>query len=478
MASSVAASLTPDRLGRLGRWALAGALGIGLLLTLWLAWRMPDLLPLLPAALVGGVAAWHLFRRPLLNLCVILAGFVLIAHHEEGFQLTEVLYGLYTLGFLAHWFVTRFLLYRDAVLDAPGARALLVFLVGMTLSFGLTVLFGGNLRGALSEWIALSLIGLYFPVREACVRYENGVRSILWALLWIGLFITVRNFFTYQELLTSATQAWQVAKGRIATNDGLLMTASLFSLVLVLFVRRARVPLVGLFLIFFGSLILTQSRGYWISFLLGAFVLFLMVDRQHRLRLTLFTLAGVAGFVGIGLLFFGDYVVLIFGGILDRFSSLQSASTADISLVNRFYETRTVWALIVQNPVLGYGMSVSYDFFDLTRQTTDTDAFIHNGYLSLWYRFGLWGLILLVFFWLRSAWDGLRAFRVREAATLTRLGGIMAGITLIAFTLSAVTSSPFYQNDTTFMFGVLTGLAAGAWERARRDAAVAAALRS
>ena len=45
------------------------------------------------------------------------------------------------------------------------------------------------------------------------------------------------------------------------------------------------------------------------------------------------------------------------------------------------------------------------------------------------------------------------------------LSGLAAAVVLAAFTLSAITSTPFHLNDATFVFGVLTGLGSGAYSR-------------
>ena len=80
-------SLTPENFWRWGRLLLAGGLGFGLLLVIFMTWQglWVGLLAL-PVLLLGGVAAWYLFQRPLLNLCVIILGFAAVlylATHPE-----------------------------------------------------------------------------------------------------------------------------------------------------------------------------------------------------------------------------------------------------------------------------------------------------------------------------------------------------------------------------------------------------------
>src|SRR5690606_4999639 len=121
--------------------------------------------------------------------------------------------------------------------------------------------------------------------------------------------------------------------------------------------------------------------------------------------------------------------------------------TQDLSLLSRFAEAQGALARIEQNPILGHGVGVPYAFNDILSHTTITRTFIHIGYLYLWYTFGLLGGGLALFWWGRSLWCGLKTYRVREAPLLLRLGGLAAAATLVAFTLSASTSNPFYHKD-------------------------------
>lgn len=463
---------------RWGRLVLYAALGFGLLLVVLLMRVAPSVLYFFPLLLMGGFVVWFTAQRPLLHLCLLLVGFVAIADTEPGFQAREVLYGLYLYGYLAYWVVTRVVFYRERLLDTAEAKMLMLFLVLVAAMVPVSLLFGAELRSVFSEGMALVMLALYFPVREAVVRYRHGALAILTVVVIVALLVALRNVLSLRSLLSEATQAWQVATGRVASNDNLMMVGSIFGLTLLVFVRRWWVfaLALGVFLVVFGGLIVTQSRGYWAAFLLGSGAMFLLVRRQDRVRMVGLGVLGVVLLGGFSFIFFREYIELMLFGLIKRFSSVQTAATNDLSLVNRFRETQAVWEHIVQNPILGHGMGVGYHFFDLTRQTTDTDSFVHNAYAGLWYKFGLWGLGLMLFVWVRSIVRGVQAFRWWDGAFWPRIAGLAAAITLIAFLLSAMTSNPFFLKDTLFTFGVLMGLTGGAYERLRRTAALRPAL--
>jgi len=110
-------------------------------------------------------------------------------------------------------------------------------------------------------------------------------------------------------------------------------------------------------------------------------------------------------------------------------------------------------------------MGIDYSYFDLTHQATDKEAFTHNGYFSLWYKFGIWGLGLVLFAWVKIIWHGLKAYWSESTSLHVRTMGLVAATCLIASSLPTLTSNPFFLLDTTFTMGVLFGMASGAFQR-------------
>lgn len=464
-AASIPSSLSPRTVYRWGG-AILHALLAGLtLLILGLAWAAPELLPFVPAVLLSVVALAYLVKHPLLNLSVVLGGFIVVSMPSDGLQIPEIAYGLYYLSYLGLWFALRFFVEHRRILDQPEAVAVFTFMVLATLSAPLTVLFDGELRLLFSEWVALTMLLLYFPIREGFVRYPSFPKIVLGLILALGVMAALRNLWLYYSALSDATQAWQIARGRVATNDALLMIASITGLAVLIHADRwhHRILLFGVFLAVFAGLILTQSRAFWVTFVLGVALLFVLESWRYRLRLLSFTAVGLVGTASVGFLVAPDYMILIASGLIERASSLGTATTRDLSLVNRFYESAATWSYIVKNPILGYGMGVPYRFFDLTVEATEVESFVHNGYLSLWYRFGIWGLGCVMILWWGAAWRGFLALRASGPHSILRLCSLSAVINLVIYSIPAITSNPFHRNDGTFLVALLTGIAGGAF---------------
>ena len=466
LAPTIWFSPSEDAVRRFGITSILVGSGLLLALLLLLVWRDAAALPIFLAVVVAVPAFVLLFRRPFLNLCLLLSLSVVVSGHEEGFQVTEIIFGIYYMAYLGHWFATRLFIYRERLLVRAEDKAILFFLILATLWIPLTFLFGGAPKEMISEWTALLLMGFYFPVKEAFLRYRKGPIVLLAIFLWMGIYAAVAHIGLYQQALTSAEHAWQVVTERVSMNDTLLMVVSLVVAVLFLHAQKRwlKASLGGIFAAVFVGLILTQSRAIWVSFALGCFFILLASDRRQKKTLLWISAGGITIAGVMGLVFLPEYFDLVLFGLFDRFASLSTAFTTDLSLINRFHESAAVLAKIALNPIVGYGMGVSYHFFDITFQATIVRGFIHSGYLSLWYKFGILGIGLMMFFWFRCTWIGFRAFRISPQKTTAAVTGLAAAASLGAMMLSAHTSNPFYLGDTTLTFALLTGLAAGAHE--------------
>ncbi len=463
---------SPEAIRSSGVFVLHIGFGFTLLIILFISrFFNPLTVLIIPALFVGGIIFLYLFKHPLINLSVVLGLFVLVSDYEEGIQLVEVFYGVYYLSFLGHWFVTRTMIFKDSILSHPEDKAFLIFLVLVTLYIPLTFLFNGDSRSLLSEWTSLMLLGFYFPIKEACIRYKNGTKIVVGVLLWIGIFAAIRNIILYRQSLLDAELAYQITLGRVHFNDNILMASSIISLALLTYHKKIKklIPSTALFILLLSGLILTLSRAFWMAFLFGVGLMFLAADAQYKRRLLILSSIGIGCFLCVLILSLSDYVDLIFLGLADRLLSIPAAITNDPSMINRFHESKTVLNRILQNPILGYGMGVSYIFYDIVHGGTDQDPFVHNAYLGLWYKFGVLGLSSVIYIWCKIVTQGIRTLQI-NAIPLTRIITFSSAMALTAFALGAMTSNPFFLMDGTLLFGMLTGLVSGGYRRSLLEA--------
>jgi O-antigen ligase len=158
-------------------------------------------------------------------------------------------------------------------------------------------------------------------------------------------------------------------------------------------------------------------------------------------------------------------------GFIQRFSSIAESGSQDISLLSRVYEARGALSDFAFNPIIGHGPGTEFTFWNIINHGTQTSNFIHNGYVSLLFKHGVLGFVLVLTAWIGSVVAGLRAFHARSATGITRAVGLAAAAALIGFLLSSLAAPLFTLDDTTFNVAVLMGLACGSHARATREEA-------
>ena len=62
---------------------------------------------------------------------------------------------------------------------------------------------------------------------------------------------------------------------------------------------------------------------------------------------------------------------------------------------------------------------------------------------------------------------GFRSFEADRSELIYRLVGLGALACFAALFVSALTSNPFFRNDTTFIYGTLSGIIGGCYSRTR-----------
>ncbi|MEX2399802.1 MAG: O-antigen ligase family protein [Rhodothermales bacterium] len=466
--------LEPEQLWKRSHIVLAGVLGLGIAVVLAGAVLSVTAQLIIAALLVGIFAVTVIARNEVALLCTVVLGFVALVRYEEGFQVEEVLYGLVYLSYLGYWYVSRLFVYRDNILKTKTDWALLLFLVYITLSLVLTPLQDGDLTMAASEWISLSMLAFYFPIKEICIRRRDRIpqKPILLSLGAIGMFIAVRNVLDYRRGLSEADYLWQIAMGRVVMNEHVLLMAGLVTLVFLVYARRklSRISLLFLFVVFSTGVVIGQSRAVWISFALGMAVIFVLVERKQRLQVTTIAILGLASILIAGFLFFDNFFTVVLAGLVDRLFSLGDAATQDLSLVNRFVEMGAAWEHIRQNPVVGYGLGVPYSYYSLVYEANRVSTYVHNAYFGVLYRHGLIGFGLIFFFYVGTIWTAFRTSKKASSGSLDMMIATAAVAFLIAEALAANAANPFATADTTFIIAAISGLAAASHQHVSRSA--------
>ena len=452
------------RLGPLA-W-LAGAALAGLAAALAVALPSP-LMWAVPAVALVGLGLAIVRPSPVGWLGIVLALQVFQLGGERGTAALEVIAGLALVGYIGAWYALAILARRRVVTSLFDVAAVTWGTVGLAAAAVLGQLFGADAYDFRADVLATLPFLLYLPVKDTCARNPRGVWVVLGVIVLFGLVATVQSVRDFRRVISGATALWEIADARFTASESAITAALLLSTAALTIVRgRARhlLILVGIgFLL--GGLILTKSRGYWVAALLGLLAMGVFSRGEGRRRMATALVLGSGLLLAAAFVFFTDQIVLVATGSANRLLSLASAGQ-DISLLNRFAETRAAWEMILHNPVLGYGWGVQVSYYGLISQGTVTWAFLHNGYVALWLKTGLWGLLLMLTVWGGAITRGAATARDRALAPALRIGGLGAAATLSALTLSAITSNPFSILDQMFIFTLMVALAHGAADHA------------
>ncbi len=467
MARPLFATVSEERFWRIERALLAAAFAAVLALLLLLAWKAPEFMLVLPALFLLGAAVRRLGKHPLLNLCIIVGGFVLTLQQSDGFDAAEAIYAVYLVSYLLGWFAFEFAERGMSVFQSAEDLLLLGFLILGTASIGTSIIFRAEPAEILSGWYPLLVLSLFYPLKETCRRYPEALRYLLIAFALLTIFIVVRNFYYYMTRLGDAKYVWQIINGRARLNERLLFIAFTGSLSLALYIRRAAatVPLFVFSAFLLAGIIIGQGRAVWMAVALTIGILFVLSGGRERMRLSLLAVgASLLVIVAMGFIL-DNFANIVAHGLTRRFTSLETATTKDLSLVNRFYEWKAAGALILQNPFLGYGFGREYAFYDIIENITVRKSFIHNMYMGVTYRHGIMALVLLLSFWGVVIWKSFRAFRLSRLDSWERPMALATFAALVGLALANATEPMFTSDEGTFAVAFLGAVATALWHR-------------
>lgn len=428
-----------------------------------------SLLPLAAVA-VAPVAVW-IGSRDHRILVLLVVSFAAVARYGEGFDLEEVVYAAALWGFLGFWFLRKVTVDIHGIARSKVDLFLFLYLLYSAFSLSFSVLNGAEAATMVSEFYAVAVMLIYFPLRDAFAESPERGRQLLYALLALAAIIALRNFWWYATRLNSAEHLWQLATGRVVMNEHILLPAAIAGLLLYLNVPRARskIAVFTVAVLPVAGIIIGQSRALWLSFLLALFVVFIFVQRVHK---TTIMRAGVVGVVSLGIaayaLLGGELFTLVGAGLIDRFFSLGTAATEDVSLVNRFNEMKAAFAAAVNVPVTGHGFGVPYKYYSMVYKATHETTFVHHGYLGLFYRHGLIGLVLFGGFFIGTIYTNSKALLTKAVPANERMFAILAAAVFTSIALSANSESPFGATDKTLMMAFVAAAGAGTLQRQRR----------
>ena len=402
-----------------------------------------------PLVVVAPLFIYWSFRRPEIWIsCVILFHAVILQRTEE-ITIWEVLYGIYFFGFIGFWIVDHLVARSTSILREPADLFLAGFLGVSFLSGIVALASGASMIHWFRELLTMATLLVFFPAREI-FRTRKGIRFVVISFLLLTMGLAIKNIMGYGTESAAVKYYFQVVTSRQSTYTQFfaITTVLSFSFWIHRFEehRFSAVAFVA-FMVAAAALIATFYRAFWIGTLIAIFLLFFFLDRSKR-TLALFGLVGSLLLGALGLwIFAGNLGGAIVSVIGSRFLS-SGSPLDDISFTNRLVESEAAIAAFLRSPILGHGLGASIEYFSLLSKRTYESWYIHNGYLFLLFKVGIFGTLLFFGFFGNVLVRGWKI--ARDQGTLHDVVHLVRGTwaALTSLLIVAVTSNVFIERES------------------------------
>lgn len=449
----------PRRIVSLPVLLLFNALGVALAVA-------SDLAIYVPLVLLGLLVAVALARHLTLWLSVVILGHLaLFLQRSTEISGPELVFGLVMFLYLSLFFADRIVVRRTSLLEDPGDRALVLFLLAGFFSFVPALMTRTDMGLWGREFLVLAGFLLYFPLREA-IRTPLGRRIIVGSFVALAATIAVKNIVQYQQQFSVAQVAWELVSGRQTANEPFFMAMIVGTGVALGTAEHARGRLISLvgFVLFSFSLLVSFSRGYWMGTAIGLFVAFLLLRPAERRSMGWILALTMLSAIVCSWVILGDRFTTVIDIVSRRLLSAGDA-LADISFRARLAESKAVFGQIVNNPILGHGLGAEFAYYHPIRDVTYTNSYVHNAYLWLWFKLGAAGLVLFLAAYGTKLVSGIRLLRAGAPGR----GMVIAAVALlIAMLVVSLTSPQFYARDSVLIIAICWALISQRLAEARR----------
>jgi O-antigen ligase len=407
---------------------------------------------LLPIVLIGGVSL--MLKSRALIIGSILSS-IFVVHNAPGLDPGEILY--YVLWALVIGIVIVPTIYRaeigsHTVLD----KQYILICLFMLLAVATGILFSGRGIKVVEEVVYFySGLVFYYAIRNNLDSKEFRV-ALVSAISFIFFYVVFLTYWSYRTALVSAVEEWELNFARGAGNENYLLVGTISVLVILVYTKKVmhQVGLVMLFVLSVGAVVITLTRSLWVVTILSLGMVFLFLEAKEKKRYIQYFSAALIIITILAFVYL-DFSVFVLELLAFRFQSFGDGAQ-DLSLLERIYETQSVWERIMQNPISGWGFGTQFTKYDVILGRTSTDtSYIHNGYLAIWFKLGLFGLIAILSY---CATLYVYAFIIYKRAKDRNFR--MIGLVIICYLPSAalmnITSPVLYTYEGSFlliMFG-------------------------
>lgn len=385
----------------------------------------------------------------------------------KGLSVSEVILAVYILGSLSIWLVHA-LATGKKLLRWWGDFLLVLFLALSVFNVGIALLNDVELLDWISEWAVLLLMLYYFPLREVFGDSERSLRQLLALLAIASLEAAGLSAYHYATRTGSGlVYAYQILASRSRLFGPVFVLAILLGTSILFHVRSrwTKVLLTILVLINAGGLIQSFTRSLWIPTGASLVLLLAFLTWPQRLRYVAATTVLVGAAYVAGSIVAPRITQIGLRLIEDRITSSTQLTGGDYSFETRLIEADAAEQYIRMYPLGGNGIRAELLAWDPISQFTWQKSFIHIGYVSAMFKYGIpLSLILfcfiILFSWrsVEQAWFAWRDPDARGFTPMTRSVAIGIALFLPTLYLTILTAGFFDQRYGNVLFAIVFAL--------------------
>lgn len=435
------------------------AAGLSAIIALILFKSGETAVPVLLAIPLAVITISFLIKKPagfVLGYFLVLPAYL---ENPEGVSVAEIIFLLYTLAVAFFYFFLPLITGRlktENTLD----KLFIIFTLMLPYASFLGLFNGAAAYSAFGELTYYTGVFTYFAFRYHLPN-PSFQKSLLALIILLLVFVMARNAWYYQEIILQAYMPWQVSKARVAANEVLILFSSVLFSVALVYVKQLKYKMFAIVLlgVSIASLVLTQSRGYWLAYVISFIVIFILLNREKKIQMVVWFGTIAALVITTAALFFSSYFDLVTTALVERFQSIATSTQKDVSLLERFDESASVFNKIIVNPVIGYGLGVEYTKFYYFDRIHGATSYVHNGYLAVWYKFGLPGLFILLSICLITIRNAYRIFK-NNPQTVHKILGLSIIAVIFGMFLVNNTSPQFLAFDSTLLLTIMAAYTA------------------
>jgi len=416
-------------------------------------------LGLLAAGLIGVLAVSS--ERFALYALILLTGLLQIKPGQDTktFGPLDILAGATYAGLLIYWVIRyRFVLWQRLSQSRLTLSFNLYFLWAMIAGLiGIAAwenTFNDWVREILIQFL-LFLVPLLF---YRCVSSEKEQRQLIKVVLSMSSIMILVNFYKYAKNIVSAVYLYETGRAAIDPSGAMLVVFILFALASIQPTKKHWLLYLAGVGCATASVGISMYRTFWVA--TGSMlimIIFLSQGEDRKRGKSFFLLYVATALAVLGVMYLTIPLFKLFVTMfINRFVSTSNVTT-DPSLVNRYIEWASVWRVIKENPIVGQGYGSYFHTFNWLLGWHLSSGYTHNGFLQVFLKSGVVGLILFCTAYFGFIVKGFRIVRSPYLSTQERAIVRASLGYLLAIIVTTMTINAFNERGALLWLGLIWG---------------------